>query len=122
MQGSTTQGITNQHVDPNVAFPFQDNVLVGTIHGTNANKVATPNVNKTVDIQDNNDDDVSILRTKTTGDMQLEVVVGSQVASGSNPVSSPTADSTQPGSASGGLEDPSSIGPASGKVGGPNGK
>ncbi len=120
-QGNATQGITKQHVDLNVAFPFQDNFLVGTIHGANANKAATPNKNKEIEIQDD-DNDVSILTTKTTRDMQLEVVVGSWVASGSNPVSGPTANSTQPEAASGGLEDPSSIGLASGTVVGPNGK
>jgi hypothetical protein len=120
MQGSATQGITKQHVAPNVAFPFQDNFLVGTIHGANNNKAATPNMNKAVEIQDN-DDDVSILTTKTAGDTQSEVVVGSRVASSSNPISGPTAD-TQPGAASRGSEDPSSIGPASGTVGELNGE
>jgi hypothetical protein len=119
MQGSTTQGITKQHVDPKMVFPFQDAFLVGTMHGANANKAANPNVNKAVEIQDGNDD-VNILRTKTAGVTQLEVIVGSRVASGSNPVSGPTANSTQPRAASGGSEDPSSIGPSSGTVGGLN--
>ncbi len=99
-QGSITQSTTKQHVDPNVAFPFQDNFSVGTIHGANA-KAVTPNMNKVVEIQDNLDN-VSILMTKTAGDTQLDVVVGSRVAPGSNPISSPTANSTQPGAASGG--------------------
>jgi hypothetical protein len=98
-----------------------NNFLMGTIHGTNANKVATPNVNKAVEIQDGNDD-VSVLTAKTTGDTQSEVVVGSQIASSSNPISGPTANSTQPGATSRELEDPSSIGQASGIVGGPNDK
>ncbi len=27
--------LTKKHVDPNAAFPFQDDFLVGTIHGKN---------------------------------------------------------------------------------------
>jgi hypothetical protein len=121
MQGNAVQGTTKQHVDPNVAFPFQDEFSVGAIYGANANKADTPNVNKVVEIQDNNED-ISVLTTKTAGETQLEVVVGSRVASGSNPVSGPTANSTQPGTASGGSEDPASVGPAGGAAGGPNGK
>jgi hypothetical protein len=72
---------------------------VGTIHGANA-KTVTPNANDVVEIQDNGDN-VSILMTKIARDTQSKVVVGSRVASGSNPFSSPTANSTQPGAASG---------------------
>ncbi len=60
-QGSITQSTTRQHVNPNVAFPFQDNFSVGTIHGANT-KAITPNVNKVVEIQDNKDD-MSVLTT-----------------------------------------------------------
>ncbi len=116
-QGSTIQTTTKQHVDPNVAFSFQDNFLVGTIHGANA-KTVTPNANKVVEIQDDRDN-VSILTTKTAGNTQSKGVVGNQVASGPNPVSGPTANSTQPGAASRGSEDPASIGLAGGAVGGP---
>jgi hypothetical protein len=66
VQDSVTQSTTKQHVDPNMAFPFQEDFLVGTIHGANA-KAVTPNMNKVVEIQDNNDN-VSILMTKTAGD------------------------------------------------------
>ncbi len=104
-----------------MAFPFQDKFSVGTIHGANVNKAVTPNVNKVVEIQDNNDD-VSILTTKSARETQLEVAVGCRVASGSNPISGPTANSIQPGTASGGSEDPASVGPAGGAAGGPNGK
>jgi hypothetical protein len=107
-QGSITQSTTRQHVNPNMAFPFQDDFSVGTIHGANA-KAATPNVNEVVEIQDN-DDNVSVLTTKTARDTQSKVIVGSWVASGSNPVSSPTADSTHPGAARRGSEDPTSAG------------
>ncbi len=119
-QGSTIQNTTKQHVDPNVAFPFQDNFSAGTIHGANT-KTVTPNVNDVVEIQDNGDN-VSILTTKTAKDTQSEVIVGSRVASSSNPVSGPTANSTQPGATSGGLEEPASVGPAGGAVGGTIGK
>jgi hypothetical protein len=119
-QGSTFQNTTKQHMDPNVVFPFQDDFLVGTIHGANA-KTFTSNVNNVVEIQDNGDD-VSILMTKTAGDTQSEIVVGSWVASGSNPVSGPTANSTQPGAPRRGLEDPASVDPAGGAIGGPIGK
>jgi hypothetical protein len=118
-QDSIAQQAT-KHMDPYVAFPFQDDFLVGTIHGAN-DKAVTPNTNKVVEIQDN-EDKVSILTIKTAGDMQSEVVVGSWVASGSNPVSGLTANSTPPGAASGGSEDPTSAGPASRANGGPTGE
>jgi hypothetical protein len=121
MQGNAVQGTTKQHVDLNVAFPFQDNISVCTIHGANANKAVTPTVNELVEIQANNDD-VSVLTAKTVGGTQLEVVVGSRVASGSNPVSGPTANFTQSETTSGGSEEPASIGPAGGATGRPNGK
>ncbi len=119
-QGSITQSTTWQHFNPNVAFPFQDKFSVGTIHGANA-KAATPNVNEVVETQDNNNN-VSLLTTKTVGDTQSEVIVGSRVAFGSNPVSSPTANSTHPGAARGGSEDPTSAGPAGRANGGTAGK
>jgi hypothetical protein len=103
-----------------VAFPFQDDSSVGTIHGINA-KATTPSTLKIVEIQDN-EDGISILTTKTSSGVQSEVVVGSRVASGSNPISGPTADSTPPGAASGGLDDPASTGPAVRAKGGPIGK
>ncbi len=48
-QGSITQSTTKQHMDPNVAFPFQDNFSMVTIHGANA-KAVTPIMNKVVEI------------------------------------------------------------------------
>ncbi len=120
--GSTLHGAAKQHVDPNVAFPFEDDFSVGTIHGANATaKPSSPTVNKVVEIQDNKDN-VSILPTKTRADKQSKVVVGSRAASGSNPVVSPTAESTQTETASGGSPDPTSAGPAGGAAGGPGGK
>ncbi len=70
----------------------------------------------------NNEDNVSILTTKTAGENQYKVVVGSQVASGSNPVSGPTANSTPPRAASGGSEDLPSAGTEGRANGGPAGK
>jgi hypothetical protein len=119
-QDSNTQQLTKAHVDPNVAFPFQDDFSAGTIHGGNA-KPAAPSAKEIMEIQDNKDN-ISVLTTKTSSGAQLEVFVGSWVASGSNPVSGPTADSTQPGAASIGSEDPASNGPTGGAIGWPIGK
>ncbi len=119
-QDSITSSTARKHIDPNMAFPFQDDFSIGTIHGANA-KAVTPNVNEVVEIQDD-EDNVSILTTKTAGENQYKVVVGSRVASGSNPISSPTADSTPPGAASGGSEYLPSAGPDSRANGGPAGK
>jgi hypothetical protein len=94
--------------------------LVSSIHKGNA-KAATPSTKEVVEIKDN-EDNISALTTKTTSKAQSEVVVGSWVASGSNPISGPTANSTYPKTASGGSEDPASNGPAGGAVGGPIGK
>jgi hypothetical protein len=85
---------TKKHGNPNVAFLFQDNFSIGTIHGTTA-KATTPSSSDIVEIQDD-EDDISVLMTKTASGAQSEVVVGSRVASDSNPVSGPTADYTPP--------------------------
>jgi hypothetical protein len=117
---------TKAHVNPKVAFPFQDNFSVGTIHGGNQ-KTSTPGaaaaqtVAEVVEIQDDKDD-VSVLTAKTTSEVLTNVAVGSRFASSSNPVSGPTAVSTQPEAASGGSEDPASDGPAGRAVGGPRGE
>ncbi len=116
--GSTSNVPARQHVNPNVAFPFEDNFSIGTIHGANTNAMqSSPTVNEVVEIQDNKDK-VSVLTTKTIADNQSEVVVGSQVASSSNPVVGHTAKSTQTETASGGSTDPASAGPAGGVAGG----
>ncbi len=126
LQDRGTQQPTKAHVNPNVAFPFQDDFSIGTIHGANAkaatpSAAATPTTTEVVGIQDNKDN-VSVLTAKTTSKAQSKVAVGSRVAFGSNPISGPTAISTQPGATSGGLDDPASNGLASGAVGGPMGK
>jgi hypothetical protein len=114
-------GATKQHVNPNAAFPFDDDFYVGTIHGANAAKQPTPNAGAVVEIQDN-EDNVSVLTTKTGADIQPEVVVGCQAPPGSNPVVGPTAAATQTKTASEGSSDPTSAGPAGGAIGGPVGK
>jgi hypothetical protein len=106
LQDNSTQQPKKAHVNPNVAFPFQDDFFVDTIHGTNAkaptpSTAAAPSATEVVEIQDDGDN-ISILSAKTASEAQSEVVVGSRVAFGSNPVSGPTANSTQLGAASGG--------------------
>jgi hypothetical protein len=101
------------YVDPNVAFPFQDDFSVGTIHGANAmkspgaptSKITSPtgstaaglpcNHNATIEILDNNtEDDLSALTTKTQEELvallvkarrQIHASTGSRVASSSSP-------------------------------------
>ncbi len=120
--GSTSNVPARQHVDPNVAFPFEDDFPIGTILGANTNaKQSFLTANEAVEIQDNKDK-VSILTTKTIADNQSEVVVGSRVASGSNPVVGPTTKSTQTETASRGSTDPASAGLAGRVAGGPVGE
>ncbi len=114
-------GAAKQHVDPNVAFPFDDDFSIGTIHGANATKQSTSAASEVVEIQDD-EDNVSALTTKTRAENHLEVVVGSRATSGSNPVVGPTAAPTQTKTASGGSLDPASAGTAGRAAGGPVGK
>jgi len=112
--------------NPNIAFNFQDDFSVGKIHGNTMNSTAKDttaraSATKVVEIQDN-DDDVSVLTTKTTCDTQNDVNVGRQVASGSIPVVGPTADSIQHEAALGGSPGPTNAGPTGGGAGGPGGK
>ncbi len=120
MQEDNPRQPPNKHVHPNVAFPFQDDFLVRTIHGTTT-KATTPSTLDIVEIQDDKDN-ISVLTTKTASGALSDVVVGSRVASNSNPVSSPTANSTPPGAAGDGSEDPTSAGSGGRAVGGPTGK
>jgi hypothetical protein len=126
LQDGNTQQPTKANVDPNVVFPFQDDFSVGTIHGANKkagapSEAAASSATEIIKTQDNKDN-VSILSSKTSSETQSNVVVGSRVASGSNPISGPTANSTQPGAASKRLEDLASNGLASRALGGPIGK
>ncbi len=125
-QDSGEQWPKKARINPNAAFPFQDNFSVRTIHGAKAktptqDTVAAPAVAEIVEIQDY-DDDISVLTSKTTSEAQTDVAVGCRVAFGSNPHSGPAANSTQSVTASRGLKDPTSAGPASGAAGGPDGK
>jgi hypothetical protein len=117
LQASSAPGVIKSYVNPNVAFPFQDNFLAGTIHGTNARPANSTNQqaentkgnNKgVIKILDNKDEDnVSILTTKIQDKLVALLVqarkqicsatVGSRVASGSNlpPGSSPAATHSQ---------------------------
>jgi hypothetical protein len=79
-------------------------------------EAATPSATEIMENQDN-EDDVSILSTKTSSETQSSVVVGSRVASGSSPIGSPTANSTQLKATSKGLEDPTGNNPAGRAVG-----
>jgi hypothetical protein len=53
-----------------------------------------------VEIKDN-EEGTSLLTAKISSKVQSEALVGSRVASSSNPVSSPTANSTPPGAEAG---------------------
>ncbi len=114
------------HVNPNAAFPFQDDFSIGMIHGAKAktptqDTAAAIAAAEIVEIKDD-DNNVSVLTSKTTSKVQTNIAVGYWVATGSNPVSSPTADFTQSETASGGSKDLTIAGPASGASGGPDGK
>ena len=74
-----------------------------------------------VEIKDE-DNDVSLLTLKTTSKAQTDIAVGCRVATGSNPISSPTANFTQSETASGGSKDLTIAGPVSGASRGPDGK
>ena len=119
--GKATKGAAKQHIDPYVAFLFDNDFSIGTIHGANAAKQPTPTASEVVEIQDD-EDNVSVLTTKTEADTQPEVVVGSQTESGSNPVVGRTAAATQTETASGQSLDPASAGPAGGAAEGAVGK
>jgi hypothetical protein len=104
LRATTDSTKDKAYVDPNVAFPFEDDFSVGTIHGANArpNKSGTQqatgekgNDEGAIEILDNNDDDdVSVLTTKTQDELVALLVqarkqlsnapVGSRVASGSD--------------------------------------
>jgi hypothetical protein len=111
---------TKKHVNPNVAFLFQDNFSVRTIHGVNA-KATIPSTSDIVEIQDNKDY-INVHRAKTASVAQSEVVVNSRVASNSNPISGLNANSTPPGASGDGLDDPASVGPGGRAKGEPIGK
>ncbi len=79
LQASFAQGATKSYVDPNVAFPFQEEFSVGSIHGANARLAnstnhqaenAKGNNEEVIKISDDKDDnDVSVLTTKTQDEL-----------------------------------------------------
>jgi hypothetical protein len=96
-------------VNPNVAFPFRDDLSVGTIHGINAK---APSREQGVDESDVieivvNDNDISVLTTKTQDELlalllqerlKRKSTIGCRAASRTNPlVSGPTANTTPAG-------------------------
>ncbi len=105
LQASFAQGATKSYINPNMAFPFQDDFLVGTIHGANARPAnstnhqaenAKGNNKEVIEILDDKDDNnVSVLTTKTQDELVALLVqtrkqlsgatVGSRAASGSDP-------------------------------------
>ena len=113
------------HNENSMAFNFQDNFSVGTIHGTNAKTTSKDSgepaaAAEVVEIKDDNDD-VSVLTTKTTGEIQ-NGVSGSRAASGSTSVDGPAANSCQPETGRGGSPNPATASLTGGGAGGPSGK
>jgi len=96
-------------VDPNAAFPFQDDFSVGTIHGTNMKKPTKDKTDEEVEVIAivDDDDDVSVLTTKTQDELlslllqerrKSKSAIGRRAASRTDSlVSSPTADATPAG-------------------------
>jgi hypothetical protein len=59
MQGDHSSSTKKKHVKPNMAFPFQDNFSVGTIHGASlppANSRTSSAASGTIKVADDNDD------------------------------------------------------------------
>jgi hypothetical protein len=104
LQATSNPAKEKMFVNPNMAFPFQNNFLVGTIHGANAgiNRSTAQqagggksNNKGAIEILDNEDNnDVSVLTSKTQDELVALLVqarrqlssapVGSRVASGSD--------------------------------------
>ncbi len=75
LQDSNAQQPTKVHIDPNVAFPFQDDFSAGTIYSANKNtsapsEAAAPSATEIMENQDNKDN-VRVLSTKTSSETQL---------------------------------------------------
>jgi hypothetical protein len=104
LQATSNPAKEKKFVNPNVAFPFQDNFLVGTIHSANAGTNRSTaqqagggkrNKEGAIENLDNKDnDDVSVLTSKTQDELVALLVqarrqlsstpIGSRVASGSD--------------------------------------
>jgi hypothetical protein len=66
-QGNHSSSSKKKYGNPNVAFPFQDNFSVGTIHDANitpANSGTDPAASETIKIADDNDN-ISVLTLKS---------------------------------------------------------
>ncbi len=130
---------TKKHVDPTAAFNFEEDFSVGTIHGKN-NVIHTVTTGKgaTTAIELSDDDNVSILTSKTQDDTDALVEQeqrrstrspGDRVATGSrHSAIGPTADAT-PAGATGlgpvtaeGSQIPLHTGTDGSTVGGPGGQ
>ncbi len=96
---------TKKHVDPTAAFNFEEDFSVGNIHGKNdAIHAATTGKGAMMAIELSNDDDVSILMSKTQDDTDALVKqeqrrstrsAGDRVATGFRPSAiGPTVDAT----------------------------
>ncbi len=100
---------TQKYANPNVAFPFQDNFSVGTIHGTNTKPPSKDQGAEKAAVVEIIDDkyDVSILTTKTQDELlalllqerqKSKSTIGRRAASGVNiSASGLTADATPAG-------------------------
>jgi hypothetical protein len=84
-------------VDPNVAFPFQDDFSVGTIHGANAGTNRSTaqqagggksNNKGAIEILDNKDDDNASVLTSKTQDELVALLVQARKQLSSAPVGS----------------------------------
>ncbi len=94
---------TKKYVDPNAAFPFQDEFSVGTIHGANMTSPSNNQGAETGTVVEivNNDNGVSILTSKTQDLNERKrstSAIGRRAASGVDSCTSgPTADATPAG-------------------------
>jgi hypothetical protein len=105
----TTAPPQKKYVNPNVAFPFQEDFSVGTIHGTNTKPPSKDQGTEKADVVDiiDNKDDVSILTTKTQDELlalllqerqKSKSAIGRRAASGVDiRASGPTANATPAG-------------------------
>jgi hypothetical protein len=135
-----TPTLPKKNVDPPPAFPFQYDFSVGTIHGTNMKPLSKDQgaeEAEAIEIVDN-DDDVSVLTTKTHDELlalllqerqKSKTAIGRRAASGTDPlVGSPTANATPAGAtrtapvAAEGSQIPPSTGNKGRVNGGPVGK
>jgi hypothetical protein len=95
LQNNQSRQTKKKHVDPYVAFPFQDDFSVSTIHGANVTPAISPTApaaSETIKIPEDHDD-ISVLTLKTfagagtlppeEGNL-TEPRVGNRVATGSN--------------------------------------